>query len=120
MEDEGWQGIPCAKTFNNIFHRHGLIERQGSLAAKPHQRFEKGEPNEMWQADFTRFLNYGGQGYYLSEGFRGKTIAVRRSHLPGQITLVFRQFKIGRIDVENRVYTLRKIYRLENDPREKV
>lgn len=52
MEDEGWQDIPSAKTFNNIFHRHGLIEKQASLAATPYQRFEKSEPNEMWQADF--------------------------------------------------------------------
>lgn len=68
----------------------------------------------------TGYFNYKGQGFFLSEAFGGKTIAVRESHLPGQITMVFRQFKIGRIDLDNRVYTLRRAYLLEGDPRAKV
>lgn len=299
MENEGYTELPCAKTFNNIFHRHGLIEKEASRAATPYQRYEKSAPNEMWQADFkgyfrlkngmqchplnilddssrfnlcisalenetfqavkpiierlfrefgmpfsflcdngnpwgtaqslgysrfevwlmelgvltihgrprhpqtqgkeerfnrsftreclngkefkdivyaqqcfdeyrqfyneirphsalnlevpasqyevssrkmpdkiltweygpeyqlckvkeTGYFNYRGQGFFLSEAFAGKTIAVRESHLPGQITLVFRQFKIGRIDLDNRVYTLRKAYLLEGDPRANV
>ena len=299
MENAGYTDLPCAKTFNNIFHRYGLIEKKASRAATPYQRFEKSVPNEMWQADFkgyfklgngiqchplnilddcsrfnlctealtnetfdavkpvmdrlfreyglpfsflcdngnpwgtaqslgysrfevwlmelgiltlhgrprhpqtqgkeerynrsftreclnskqladishaqfcfdeyrkfynevrphfaldmdvpasryevsprqmpekiepweygseyqlckvkeTGYFNYQGQGFFLSEAFAGKTIAVRESHLPGQITLIFRQFKIGRIDLENRVYTLRRAYRLEGDPRANV
>ena len=299
MENAGYTDLPCAKTFNNIFHRYGLIEKEASRAATPYQRFEKSVPNEMWQADFkgyfklgngiqchplnilddcsrfnlctealtnetfdavkpvmdrlfreyglpfsflcdngnpwgtaqslvysrfevwlmelgiltlhgrprhpqtqgkeerynrsftreclnskqladishaqfcfdeyrkfynevrphfaldmdvpasryevsprqmpekiepweygseyqlckvkeTGYFNYQGQGFFLSEAFAGKTIAVRESHLPGQITLIFRQFKIGRIDLENRVYTLRRAYRLEGDPRANV
>ena len=299
MENAGYTDLPCAKTFNNIFHRYGLIEKEASRAATPYQRFEKSVPNEMWQADFkgyfklgngiqchplnilddcsrfnlctealtnetfdavkpvmdrlfreyglpfsflcdngnpwgtaqslgysrfevwlmelgiltlhgrprhpqtqgkeerynrsftreclnskqladishaqfcfdeyrkfynevrphfaldmdvpasryevsprqmpekiepweygseyqlckvkeTGYFNYQGQGFFLSEAFAGKTIAVRESHLPGQITLIFRHFKIGRIDLENRVYTLRRAYRLEGDPRANV
>ena len=299
MENAGYTDLPCAKTFNNIFHRYGLIEKEASRAATPYQRFAKSVPNEMWQADFkgyfklgngiqchplnilddysrfnlctealtnetfdavkpvmerlfreyglpfsflcdngnpwgtaqslgysrfevwlmelgiltlhgrprhpqtqgkeerynrsftreclngkqlidiphaqccfdeyrkfynevrphfaldmdvpvsryevsprqmperiepweygseyqlskvkeTGYFNYQGQGFFLSEAFAGKTIAVRESHLPGQITLIFRQFKIGRIDLENRVYTLRRAYRLEGDPRANV
>lgn len=299
MENQGHTNLPCAKTFNNIFHRHGLIEREASQAATPHQRFEKSVPNEMWQADFkghfamkngyrchplnilddhsrfnlciealqgetfedvkpvmerifreyglpfsflcdngnpwgtsqslgyTRFevwlmelgiltlhgrirhpqtqgkeerfngsltkeclkyhqirdltdaqqifdeyrtfyndvrphfslnldvpqmhyrpsdrempdqiepweygseyklckvkengyFNYKGQGYFLSEAFGGKQIAVRESHLPGQITLVFRQFKVGRIDLDARAYTQKRAYLLEGDPRANV
>ena len=299
MENAGYTDLPCAKTFNNIFHRYGLIEKEASRAATPYQRFEKSVPNEMWQADFkgyfklgngiqchplnilddcsrfnlctealtnetfdavkpvmdrlfreyglpfsflcdngnpwgtaqslgysrfevwlmelgiltlhgrprhpqtqgkeerynrsftreclnskqladishaqfcfdeyrkfynevrphfaldmdvpasryevsprqmpekiepweygseyqlckvkeTGYFNYQGQGFFLSEAFAGKTIAVRESHLPGQITLIFRQFKIGRIDLENRSYTLRRAYRLEGDPRANV
>lgn len=299
MENAGYTGLPCAKTFNNIFHRHGLIEKEASRAATPYRRFEKSVPNEMWQADFkgyfrmengyqchplnilddcsrfnlctealknetfeevkpvmerlfreyglpfsflcdngnpwgtaqslgysrfevwlmelgvltlhgrprhpqtqgkeerynrsftreclkgnsfadlshaqscfdayrtfyneirphfaldmevpasryepssrqipekipdweygseyqlckvkdTGYFNYKGQGFFLSEAFAGKTIAVRESHLPGQITLIFRQFKIGRIDLEDRVYTLRKAFLLEGDPRANV
>ena len=299
MENAGYTNLPCARTFNNIFARHGLIESEASQAATPYQRFEKAIPNEMWQADFkghfqmedgyrchplniiddcsrfnlciealtnetfdavkpvmerlfkeyglpfsflcdngnpwgttqslgfsrfevwlmelgiltlhgkplhpqtqgkeerfnrsfTReclkgkvfadknhaqscfdeyrafynevrphfaldlevpssrykpssrqmpqviedweysseyqlckvkdsgYFNYKGQGFFLSEAFAGKYIAVRESHLPGQITLVFRKFKIGRIDLDNRAYTLRKSYLLEGDPRANV
>lgn len=296
MEDSGYTDLPCAKTFNNIFNRNGLIEKEDHQAAIPYTRFEKDYPNEMWQADFkghfrmedgfrchplnviddysrynlcteallnetfaavepvfkrlfleygmpfsllcdngnpwgtsqslgysrfevwlmelgvltlhgrarhpqtqgkeeqynrsftreclkgkqfenlahaqqcfeeyrnfynnirphfalnldvpssrysqskkqmpkqiseweypseyklckvkeTGYFNYNGQGFFLSEAFAGKYIAVRESHLPGQITLVFRQFKIGRIDLQNRVYTLRRAYLLSGDPR---
>ena len=87
------------------------------------------EKIEQWEYDpeyrlcrvkETGFFNYKGQGFFLSEAFAGKTVAVRESHLPGQITLVFRQFKIGRIDLDNRAYTLRKAYLLEDDPRANV
>ena len=299
MQNAGYTDLPCARTFNNIFARHGLIESEASQAATPYQRFEKAVPNEMWQADFkghfqlqdgyrchplniiddcsrfnlciealtqetfcavkpimerlfreyglpfsflcdngnpwgtaqslgysqfevwlmelgvltihgrprhpqtqgkeerfnrsftreclkgkifadkchaqvcfdeyrafyneirphfalnldvpsahyrpssktmpdkiedweygseykmcrvkeTGYFNYNGQGFYLSEAFAGKIIAVRESRLPGQITLVFRQFKIGRIDLDARAYTLRKAYLLEGDPRANV
>ena len=66
------------------------------------------------------FFNYKGQGFFLSEAFGGKTIAVRESHLPGQLTLGFRNFIIGRIDLENRVYTLKRAYLIEGDPRANV
>ena len=52
MENAGYTNLPCARTFNNIFARHGLIESEASQAATPYQRFEKAIPNEMWQADF--------------------------------------------------------------------
>lgn len=52
LQDQGYQDIPCAKTVNNILKRHGMITREASLAATPTQRFEKAEPNEMWQADY--------------------------------------------------------------------
>ena len=65
----------------------------------------------------TGFFNYGGQGYFLSEAFGGKEIAVRESRLPGQISLFFRQFRIGRIDVEKRVFTFKRAYLIEGDPR---
>ena len=65
----------------------------------------------------TGYFNYKGQGYFLSEAFAGRTIAVRDSALPGQISLLFRQFRIGRIDLAARAYTLRKACLLVGDPR---
>jgi transposase InsO family protein len=43
---------PAYSTINAILHRNGLITKEASAAAKPHIRFEKSQPNEMWQADF--------------------------------------------------------------------
>lgn len=63
------------------------------------------------------YFNYAGQGYFLSEGFRDKEIAVRPSSIPGCISLFFRQFRIGRIDVEKRVFTLKRAYLIDGDPR---
>lgn len=82
--------------------------------------WEYGAEYKLCKVKETGFFQYNGQGYFLSEAFGGKQIAVRESHLPNQITLVFRQFKIGRIDVENRVYTLKRAYLLEGDPRANV
>ena len=65
----------------------------------------------------TGYFNWAGQGYYLSEAFGGKEIAVRPSQVPGCISLFYRQFRIGRIDVEKRVFTLKKAYLIDDDPR---
>lgn len=82
--------------------------------------WEYGSEYRLCKVKETGYFNYNGQGFFLSEAFAGKTIAVRESHLPGQITLIFRQFKVGRIDLDNRVYTLRKAYLLDGDPRANV
>lgn len=59
---EGYENIPCTKTINNIFQRNGLITKEDSQAAKPHQRFVKDYPNEMWQADYKgNFLMKNGE-----------------------------------------------------------
>lgn len=79
--------------------------------------WEYPEGCELRQVKKTGFFNYGGQGYFLSEAFGGKEIAVRPSHIPGCISLFFRQFRIGRIDVEKRVFTFRRAYLIEGDPK---
>jgi len=43
---------PAYSTINAILHRNGLITPEASRIATPCKRFEKGQPNEMWQADF--------------------------------------------------------------------
>lgn len=63
------------------------------------------------------YLTWKGQGYYLSEAFAGKEIAVRKSRTKGCYSLFFRQFQIGRIDTEQRVFTLKKAYLIDDDPR---
>ena len=72
---------------------------------------------EVRRVKETGYFNYGGQGYFLSEAFAGKDIAMYPSHIRGCITLLFRQFKIGRIDLEKRVFTFKRAYLIEGDPR---
>lgn len=79
--------------------------------------WEYPEGCELRRVKETGFFHYGGQGYFLSEAFAGKDIAVYVSHLPNCITLLFRQFKIGRIDVEKRVFTFKRAYLINGDPR---
>ena len=52
MENMGYENLPCVRTFNNIFARNHLISKAASLAATHIQRFEKEQPNVMWQTDF--------------------------------------------------------------------
>ena len=49
--DEG-KPVPSASTINRVFRRNGLISEEASEAAAHIVRFEKTDPNEMWQADF--------------------------------------------------------------------
>jgi transposase InsO family protein len=63
------------------------------------------------------YLTYGGQGYFLSEAFGNHIIAVRESHISGCVSLFYRQFRIGRINVDKRVFTMKKAYLIEGDPR---
>ena len=67
----------------------------------------------------TGYITIRGQGYFLSEAFGNKEIAFRESskgaHL---INLYFRQFRIGQIDIEKRVFTFKRAYLIQNDPRQ--
>ena len=65
----------------------------------------------------TGYFNWKGQGYFLSEAFGEKEIAIGPSRDPACINLYYRQFHIGRIDMEKRVFTFKRAYLIENDPR---
>lgn len=66
----------------------------------------------------TGFFNWAGQGFFLSEAFGGKEIMVFESKDKTVINLHFRQFHIGRIDLEKRVFTFKRAYLTDNDPRQ--
>jgi len=76
-------------------------------------------PNEcvLRKVKTTGYINYGNQGYFLSEAFGEKIIAVRESSLENCINVYFRGFRIARINTKERAYVSRKIYRV--DPLEK-
>jgi transposase InsO family protein len=44
--------LPAASTINAILRRHGRIDRAESQQRQKPQRFERAEPNELWQMDF--------------------------------------------------------------------
>lgn len=67
--------------------------------------------------DKNGYVEYRGQDYYFSEAFARHVIGVRESHIPGCISLFYRQFRIGRIDVDNRAVVMRKAFLIEDDPR---
>lgn len=52
MLNDGVFVPPAVSTINAVLKRNGLICREASLAATPYKRFEKEQPNQMWQADF--------------------------------------------------------------------
>ena len=117
------------RTFYNTVRPHSALDLAvpASVYRKSQRAFPTRIPDWEYSADCrlckvkeTGYFSFEGKGFFLSEAFRGKYIAVRESHLPGQITLLFRQFRIGRIDLEKRVFTLKRIYRLVDDPRENV
>lgn len=46
------EAMPSAKTVHAILKRNGCVTEEASRAAQRIQRFERAEPNELWQADF--------------------------------------------------------------------
>lgn len=46
------QDLPCPSTCQAILKRHGLIDPVEARKHKPFQRYEKAQPNELWQMDF--------------------------------------------------------------------
>ena len=62
-------------------------------------------------------LYCAGTHYYLSESFANKTVAIRESSVPGFINVYFRQFKIARINIDEKKFVSKRAYLVENDPR---
>ena len=77
-----------------------------------------GDGMEVRNVKATGYVTIRGQGYFLSEAFGNKQIAIRESsrgvHL---MNLYFRQFRIGQIDIEKRVFTFKRAYLIHDDPR---
>jgi transposase InsO family protein len=59
----------------------------------------------------TGYFSYGNQGYFLSEAFGDKTIALRESSLENCLNVYYRGFRVARINLEERVFLSKKIYR---------
>ena len=52
MINEGKVQPPSISTINAVLKRNGLVTKEASQAAQHYIRFEKDEPNDLWQLDF--------------------------------------------------------------------
>ena len=72
LQDLG-QAVPAASTCTAIVRRAQLIAPEASTAAAPWQRFERAQPNELWQMDF--------KGHFPTQsGVRCHPLAVLDDH----------------------------------------
>jgi transposase InsO family protein len=52
LKREGAAAVPTPSTITQILRRHGKLEQRASEHPGPYQRFEREQPNELWQMDF--------------------------------------------------------------------
>jgi transposase InsO family protein len=52
LQNRGETGIPAASTIGMILQRNAQIDPAEALKHRPLQRFEREQPNELWQMDF--------------------------------------------------------------------
>lgn len=52
LQDQGYAHIPHPNTITDILRRAGVLEAQECAKHQPVQRFERSQPNELWQMDF--------------------------------------------------------------------
>ena len=71
MSQAGWATVPATSTISDILRRHGKLDR-GSQHPGPHVRFERAEPNELWQMDF--------KGHFAMAGGRCHPLTVLDDH----------------------------------------
>ena len=64
------------------------------------------------------YLTFKGQGYFFSEGLRGKELMVYPiSDMKGRYELVFRQFRVGILDINENAIISKRVYLRYGDPR---
>jgi len=63
LEDAGYQRVPSASTITAILQRNQRIDAEESHKHTAFKRFEKEQPNELWQMDFKGYFGMGGGGY---------------------------------------------------------
>lgn len=63
------------------------------------------------------YITYAGHGFYLSEGLKGKEIALLPSETDGILDILFRQFRVARLSLHENTIISRRIYLLHDDPR---
>lgn len=125
LADADCQRIEFRGFYNNVRPHHALGMDVPAQHYEPSERKYTEEPKE-WQygseyklrkIKSSGYLTYEGHGYFLSEAFAGRTIAVKPSSTEGFLNLYYRQFRIGRINLNEQTVVSRKCYLIEGDPR---
>lgn len=62
LRAEGVHPVPAPSTITNILHRAGLIDPAATAQRQRPQRFERPQPNDLWQMDFMGHLPLGTAG----------------------------------------------------------
>ena len=73
MAREGAAYVPSISTITTILKRAGRLEQRASEHPGPYQRFERAQPNELWQMDFKG-------DFALSQGRRCHPLTVIDDH----------------------------------------
>lgn len=63
LQNQGSRAVPAASTITAILRRNQHIDRVASLKHQPMQRFERAQPNELWQMDFKGYFAVSSGGY---------------------------------------------------------
>jgi transposase InsO family protein len=102
LQDQGHSGVPAASTITAILQRHQKIDPEVAQQHKPFQRFEREQPNQLWQMDFKGYFALQAGGYchpltVLDDHSRflvGLKACPNETHLTvqAQLTAIFEQF----------------------------
>ncbi|WP_367871345.1 IS481 family transposase [Luteolibacter sp. Populi] len=62
LEDRGEKNVPSASTITEVLRRHGLLSQPAGPSGKGWERFEREEPNELWQMDYKGWFELAAGG----------------------------------------------------------
>jgi transposase InsO family protein len=129
MEDAQKQREEYRNFYNNERPHHALRLDAPAKHYKPSDRLYKEEIStwdysthgneriEIRSIKPSGYLTYQGQGYFFSEAFGGKSVALKASSVDGYVNVIFREFRVGRISLREKTVISRKAYLLRDDPR---
>lgn len=73
LRDLGWPEVPCASTVTEVLRRYGcLADEREAARHRGFVRFERAEPNALWQMDF--------KGHFATEQSRCHPLTVLDDH----------------------------------------
>ena len=96
--------------------QHYVCSDRSYTETIPKWDYEPG--GELRRIKDSGYLTYKGQGYFLSEGMRCKELMIYpMKNEKDKFELVFRQFRIGILDISENVILSKKVFLWHNDPR---